>query len=419
MNAIVFRLPLVWLVGMGLVACGAAGETPSTRGASGSTAGTTNGEGDGPLLLGGPLANPEPSEGANAGDDPPDDDADELDDDRPGCDCETPTEGVDVSVGGDGITVVVDLPGVGAIKIDSQSGSCATTGTGVDIEGDVTIDVGTGLPIPLVDADLHIEMGSGLPTLSGTANVDGSLLDGIGCGCSEDLLPVEVSLDTELMAELPGAAGGLAVALNLPMNSADVDAGALPLGIGTIVLGDVDVTIASDGQRRVISIAGQVAGDADVWAASVPLQATASLDAVAMIADDELLSVQVQGGIHLQGGELWCGVTPLRSLAMPDALVTLDRGGLWLHATAQASAHPGFSVTGNALVDARFTPHSWSVTVCADVMSDIISATVKIGQCVEMTPDGAVMCDCHRDDEGHCDGGSDDGGYPSDESGEH
>jgi hypothetical protein len=245
--------------------------------------------------------------------------------------------------------------------------------------------------------------------------VTGSLLDDIGCGCSDELWPVEVGLDDAVMAELSGSGGGVAITLSLPMSSVELDTSKLPLGLDDVALGDVDVIVAWNGEHRVINLAGRVTGNASVWASSVPLRADAPLDGVAILVDDALVSLQVQGRVSLDGGELWCGLTPLRSIAMADAQVTLNESGLWLHATAQASVHPGFSITGDALVDGRFTRDTWSITVCADVMSEIISASVKIGQCIDMTAGGAVMCDCHRDDAGHCDGSSGDEGDGQDE----
>jgi hypothetical protein len=408
MNGFVFRMPLVWLVAMGLVACGAAGETPAMGGPAGtSTDGTTRG--DGPLTLGIPLANADQDAGqADDGDDDDgqaDEDADELDDGHGDDESSKPTPGIDVSVGDDGILVLIDMPDGSAIRVDTRTGHCTTTGTGVDIEGDVTIHLGTGLPLPLADANLHVEMGSGTPTLSGTAKVSGSLLEGIGCGCADDLLPVAVSLEADALAGQPGSAGNLALVASLAMKDLDIDAGALPLGLGSIELGEAEVSLTSDGVHRWLSVAGQVKNNADIWASTVPLRASGALAAVATLTDGALLALQIQSNVTLEGGKLWCGITPLRELTMPAALVTLDQGGLWLHATAQASAHPGFSVTGNALVDGRFTPKAWSLTICADVMTDILSASVKIGQCVDMTPGGAEMCDCHEDDDGHCDGG--------------
>jgi hypothetical protein len=399
MNGFVFRLPLLCLVQMGLVACGAAGETPMHGTDGTSPSGMADGASDGPLLLGMPTANAD--ESGNSGDDS-DDDAGESGDDG---DHGTPTPGVDVTVGAQGITVRVALPDGNAITVATRTGTCSTTGTGVDIEGDVTIDLGSGLPLPLADADLHIEMGRGMPTLSGTANVSGSLLDGIGCGCTHDLLPAAISLDADATMEPQGARNDVAIAMNLSMHDIVVDAGALPLGLDAVVLGDADVTIKSDGEHRWLSIAGQVTADAEIWASTVPLQAKSGLSAEATVSDGALLRLRLQGSINLEGGKLWSGLTPLRELTMPEAQVTLDQGGLWLHATAQASAHPGFSVTGNALVDARFTSEAWTFMVCADVMTDIISASVKVGQCVGMTPGGSEVCDCHRDDDGHCNGG--------------
>jgi hypothetical protein len=385
---------------MGLVACGAAGEAPATPGPDRTT--TADGANDGPLMLGVPLTN---TDGAG-------EDADDAATDPRGGDGEgsegdgepqSPIPGVELSVGDPGITVKIDLPTGGVIRIDTKSGTCATSGTGIDLEGDLLIDIGTGLPIPLADADLHIEMAGGMPTLSGTANVAGSLLEGIGCGCADDLLPAEVSLDTNATAEPSGSVGSLAIALNLPMDGVTVDTGALPLGLGPVMLGDADVTIETDGEHRWLTVAGQVAGDASLWASTVPLQASSRLSVEATVSDGALLSVLAHGGITLKGEQLRCGITPLQAFTMPEARVLLDQSGLSLHATAQASAHPAFSITGSALVDGQFTSKEWSLTVCADVMTDILAASVQLGQCLEMTADGAEM-GCPHDDNGPCDG---------------
>jgi hypothetical protein len=396
MNGFVFRMPRVGLVAMGLVACSAAGEVSAVRGEDGTA--TADSANEGPLTLGVPLANTDGADADDAETDPGDVD---RDDDSVG-EPQSPIPGVEVSVGDPGVTVIIDLPNGDVIRIDTNAGTCATSGTGIDIEGDLLIDVGTGLPIPLVDADLHIEMAGGMPTLSGTANVAGSLLEGIGCGCADDLLPADVSLDTNATADVAGSVGALAIALNLPPANVTVDTGALPLGLGAVMLGDADVTIKTDGEHRWLSVAGQVTGDAKLWASTVPLQAASGLSVEATVSDGALLSVLAHGSITLKGGQLRCGITPLQALTMPEARVLLDQSGLSLHATAQASAHPAFSITGSALIDGQFTPQEWSLTVCADVMTDILAASVQLGQCLEMTAGGAEMGPRH--DSGPCDG---------------
>jgi hypothetical protein len=399
MNGFVFRMPRVGLVAMGLVACSAAGEVPAMRGEDGAA--TADSANEGPLTLGVPLANTEGA-GADADDaetDPGDVDRDDGNVGEP----QSPIPGVEVSVGDPGITVTIDLPNGDVIRIDTTAGTCATSGTGIDIEGDLLIDIGTGLPMPLADADLHIEMAAGMPMLSGTANVAGSLLEGISCGCADDLIPAQVSLDTHATAEASGSVGSLAIALNLPMVDVTVDTGALPLGLGAVMLRDANVTIETDGEHRWLSVAGQVAGDATLWASTVPLQATSGLSVEATVSDGALLSVLAHGSINLQGDKLRCGITPLQAFTMPEARVLLDDSGLSLQATAQASAHPAFSITGSALVDGHFTPQDWSLTVCADVMTDVLAASVKLGQCLEMTASGAEM-GCPHDDNGPCDG---------------
>lgn len=404
MNRLVFRMPLVCLVGAGLVACSAAGEAPTPRG-SGTMPAAAGGDisAGTPLQLGptSPEATGLPTTGDDGGTRSGDDDDGAL---APTCECDALPPGVSVDVGDGGITVVVELPGSEPLTITTPSGRCAPSLDGVSIAGDVSIEIGAGEPIVLADAAIDVSVAEGTPLVRGSAHLSGAVLDGIGCGCSEAAIPVDVSLAASAAI---GAGADIELELALPSDDVSIDTAALPLGGKVVTIADADLKWLTNGDHGRLEVAGSVAADAALWSDELPLVAEAEVDVLATFDAQALVSLELTADLELEGGELTSGVTPLRSLTMPRAWLTLDSTGAKLHATASASAHPLFSIEGRALVDAHFTPGTWSLKVCADVMTDIASASVRLGQCLDSGPDGSVICDCPRDNEGYCHGEGD------------
>ncbi len=392
-----FRLPVVCLVGMGLVGCSAAGD-----------GGVSAGNSDPPLML-----NPGPQQpgGAMSGtagrpggsDLPtpglpiPSDDGDEPgdDDDTPNgnCDCAIDVPGIIIDHDDGGIAVIVDLPNIGMVVIDTQHGDVTTSATGVDIKGDVTVDLGGISALPLADANLHVAIPAvGLPTIQGNANILGSLLEGTGCGCEGSLLPVGVALDVDAAALLPSSDALAALSLNLELPQVTLDMSGLPLAADALALVQADVHILTDGGSKLLELDAKVGAGADVWTSAVPLATNGLLRAKATVLDGSLASVAITGDVGLQGGGLLCSLTPLVSVDLPDAVVTLDTTGASLSATANASLHPGFSLTGEARVTGRFDLHDWSINVCGAVMTSLFGGSTGPSDCLDIGKNGVTPC---------------------------
>lgn len=396
MNGIGIRLPVMCLVGMGLVACSAAGD-PGASGASGSdptlqlsprSPGSSDGTYDTPKPGGSDM----PSTN-----DPGADDGDDDDDDggAPGghCDCAFDLPGIHIDHSDGGIAVSIDLPNDGMVVIETKGGSVTTSAGGVDIDGDVTIDLGAETGLPLADAKLHVGLlAVGGPTIAGSANITGSLLQGTGCGCEGSLLPVAVALDLDAAADLLNSDAPAAISLGLTLPAVTLDSSELPAAaVDLLALADAKVDILTDGCSKLLEIDANVGAGADVWTSLVPVAASGALNATAKVLDGSLASVALTGDMKLVGDALKSGNTSLLSIDLPDAIVTLDHEGASLAAEATVSLHPGFSLTGEALVTGKFTETDWSLNVCGAVMTSLLGGA-NIGNCVDIGKGGVEPC---------------------------
>jgi hypothetical protein len=396
MNALGYRLPVMYLVGMGLVGCSAAGEN----------AGQPNAGEDQPgleLSVGAATSRPGGADSHSAGggtwqtDRPLSDGQTAGKDNGSGgqghCDCGIDLPGITIDHGDHGITIVVDLPNDGAIVIETKDGDCKTGAGGLDITGDVTVDLGSGTEVPLLDANLHVGVGGGMPTIEGTADVDGGLLDGITGGAAGDV-HVAVSLDPNVGQTMPESDAQALLDLELSLPNISIGCGCIPAMNGDLPLVDANIVVSVDGCNKVVKVTADVAADAGkVWTAMVPLHSIGGLDAVATINDGALVSVELDGNMAMNDGALWCGLAPLAAITLPNAKLTLDEQGAMLIATTQAALHPGFSLTGEANLSAHFEEHDWSINLCGAAMTDLTLLSAKVATCLDLSASGAKVCD--------------------------
>ncbi|RYZ10295.1 MAG: hypothetical protein EOO73_01595 [Myxococcales bacterium] len=398
MSGFGFRLPVMCLIGMGLVGCSAAGESDSARpgadsdptlslnpGAQGSSGGKSN----------------EPTRGGSEMQtvDEPDadhDDEDQTDEDSgPGgrCECAFDLPGIHIDHGDGGIAVSIDLPDAGMVVIETKDGSVTTSAGGVDIHGDVTIDLGADTDLPLADAQLHIGLqAAGGPTIAGNANITGSLLEGSGCGCEGSSLPVSVALELDGAAKLidSDALAGIRLGLGLP--AVRLDTKSLPAAAAEVMaLANVKAELLTDGCSKLLELEAQLGAGAGSWSSLVPLTASGALDATATVLGGSLVTIALEGDVTLVGGALKSGATSLLSIELPRAVVTLDRNGAKLSGETTASLHPAFSLTGEALVTGEFTEEDWSLNVCGAVMTSLLGG-VSLGSCVDVGKSGIEPC---------------------------
>lgn len=384
MNVLGFRTPLIGLF-VGLTACSAAGETPPQGRAGTGVGAAPSAQTDaGSLDL-----SPTPSSDSDAempgnSDNP----GASNTDDAGSCDCGVRLPGIDVLQSDTGVRVSVELPSGGNMIISSVDGDVKTSNGGVDIKGDASIDLGGTNTIVLVDTNLHIEGGENghPPLLSGDARVDGQLL-GSACGCDDALLLATIGLDVDKEAAL-----GVALKLNVALPQVTIDASALPDARSSLAIEDAWASLELDGTHETATITGNLAPGTSAWSPRIPLEAEGSLQATAELRDDELISVELDGTTTLQGDTLWCGLTPLASLELLDAKVTLDGEATRLEALTQVSLHPAYTLDGTARIRATFQSKTWEINVCGGVMTRPIGSNVEATACLQLTQTGAKTC---------------------------
>lgn len=397
MNALGYRLPLICLVAMGLVGCSAAGENaaqPSgnddqagaevSAGAAESESSVTDSHsvGGGGSRTDKPL-DETPSAGKGSG----------AAGGQGNCDCGIDLPGITIDHDDGGITIVVDLPNDGAIVIATKDGACKTGEGGLDITGDVTVDLGSGTEVPLLDAELHVGIGGDVPTIDGTADVDGSLLDGVTGGPVGDVR-VSVSLDPNVGRTMPESDAQALLDLELQLPSASIGCGCFPALDGDLPLVDVAVEAKLDGCSTIVKVMADVGAGADaIWTSMIPLHAVGALGATATINDGSLVGVTLDGDMVINDHALWCGLSPLTAIALPNAKLTLDEQGAMLSATTSATLHPGFSLSGQADLNARFAQHDWSINLCGAAMIDLTVVSALATTCLDLSASGAKVCD--------------------------
>lgn len=400
MNALGYRLPLICLVGMGLVGCSAAGDAAQQRGSEDDQPGIE-------LSMGASDSEPGETDAHSTGGSTWDTDTPVDNTPMAGkgsgaagsgghdnCDCGIDLPGITIDHDDDGITVVIDMPNDGTIVIETKDGTCKTTAGGLDITGDVTIDLGSGTDVPLLDANLHVGVGGSVPTIDGTAEVDGSLLDGVTGGAAGDV-SVSVSLDPNVGQAMPESEAQALLDLELELPSVSIGCGCFPAMNGDLALVDANIEVKVDGCHKIVKVTADVAASAGMpWATMVPLHAAAgALDAIATLNDGSLVSLELDGDMAISDGAMRCGLTPLSGIALPNAKLMLDDQGATLSATTTAALHPGFSLSGKADLSARFAQHDWSINLCGAAMVDLTLVSAKVATCLDLSATGARICE--------------------------
>lgn len=393
MIALGFRVPLISLIAVGLAACSAAGQSPPMGTGHGDDSGAAPSAQQGSDRLDLPPS-PSAPEGSDmhANGNSGDSKGDGSGDASGSCTCGVHVPGVDIVQGDTGIRVLVDLPGDGSMIIATVDGHVTTSEAGVDITGDVDVDLGGNDSIALADGKLHIDAGvnGSIPTLSGSADISGALLGG-ACGCDDEQLPATVWLDADVDLDADETSNiALGVGVDLP--HLVIDGSALAQANGDLTIGDAHVVLDTDGSHDAMTITGELGGTQAPWTSSVPLQADGKLQATAQLIDQTLVTVQLTGAATLKGDSLWCGITPLTSVKLDDAKVTLDGASTSLEATSNVSLHSGYLLDGTARITATFEQHDWSINVCGAVMTKLLGSSADAATCLDLSHEGVKTC---------------------------
>jgi hypothetical protein len=403
MNGFGIGLPAACLVGMGLLACSAAGnadkpgsgEDPSLdlgAQAAGDAQGSGSAaSGNGAAPTNDAAANdPQAPGGSDA---PTGDDTPPADVTNPQCLCDLEVPGIDVNRNDGRIVVTVTLPHQRKIAVALGRGTVKTLKDGIDLQGDVTVDFGAGAEVPLKNADLHLALpSSGIPSLSGSADVAGSLLQGLGSDYADDVLPMSVDLAVDTAGVLPQNDAPAALELGISLPSITLDTSPLPAAPDVMNIVGSKVDVLTDGAHRVVEVSGAIANGAATWTSMVPLKATSALVATAKLVDDELESVELDGDTRLLGDALSAGLVPLQAIELPSTTLLLDHAGATLGATANASIHPSWSLAGKAEITAKFAPSDWSIKVCGTVMTNLLGGGLDRSECLDFGKGGVTPC---------------------------
>lgn len=358
-----FRSRLVCLLGIGMAACATAAEPAGTKGSDDSENSGLELDANAAAEVdvhadtstnGRPVGDPLPGGDSGLGMGQPG-----SDDGLSGCDgASNHLPGITIRAGSGEISLA--LPNIGVVTVKANGCSCRETANGLYITGNVAIDLGSGTDIVLLDADLDVTGGvnGGLPDISGTAKLAGHELAVALPGASiEGNAPVSVSLDTDV--EVPGSTSGVALDVALKVPSVTLPSGDLPaLSEGAAII-DADVVLATDGSHELVAVWGTVDADVDLLASAAPVALTGALDAHALIANGELLSVKLDG-----------------------------------KATAATALNPALSAGADADIKARIAKDEFYIRICASAVADVdvlgirAHADADATICLALTPVG-------------------------------
>ena len=395
---------LVCLLGIGMVACATAAEAPGPKGSGGSVHPGLELDVDAATDVDGDTDEGVEHDPVPDGDRGPGMSQPGSDEGMSGCDCGS-SQLPGITIRADGSEISLKLPNIGVVIVKANGGSCQDTGNGLHITGNVAIDLGSGTDVLLLNADLDVtgSVDGGFPDISGTANLSGDALATVLQGVSiEGALPVTVSLDTDV--EVPGSATGVALDLALKLPCLTLPSGDLPALNDGVAIIDADVVLATDGRHDLVAVWGTVDAAANILASMAPIALSGDLKVRAMIANDELLNLTLNGDIGLVGNSLNCGLRPVASIEIPDATLVLDDDGLTLdgRTTAAAALNPALSAEADADIKARVTKEEFYIRICASALADVdllgitVHADADATVCLALTPLGPTTCSCAR-----------------------
>ncbi len=312
-------------------------------------------------------------------------DAQEVPENSQGCACGDLLPGIDIREENGELTIRADAPGAAAVTLRLDSGDCSESKHGLELSGDVNVDLGGLETFPLMDVDLAVvpAPGGGV-TIAGTAGVVGSLLGGLlaPLDAADLRADVTLALGTDDEAQLD---------LALDVAALRLDTSGLPLANAAIDLAPTSVVVSTTGEHELIGVQGWLDAGASVpWLSQVPLSWGGAVEISALIADQALSSLQLEGDLQLDGGSLLCGITRLVPVALPAASVIWDASGLEVRARTEGSPYPTLSLLGDADITAAFGTSGWGIEVCGD--GTLLGASpLSLFECLELSKSGITV----------------------------
>lgn len=291
--------------------------------------------------------------------------------------------GLDITEDNGEITITVDVPGAAGVALRLNSGDCIGSEQGLALSGDVNVDLGGLVTVPLLDVDLAVgpTQGASGVAISGSAGVAASLLGDL-------LLPIGVEdLRADVMLAL-GTSDLAQLDLALALPALRLDTSCLPLADAALELADTSVVVSTTSEHQLIGVQGNLGvGAAVPWLSEVPLSLGADVEVSALIADQELSSLKLDGDLQLDGGSLLCGITRLLPIAMPGASVSWDASGLEVHATTSTSPYPMATLLGDVDLTAAFGTSGWGIRMCGD--GSLLGLTqLQLFECLDLSTSG-------------------------------
>jgi len=391
-------------IGFGLSACSAAGDAGGASASEGSPAGQSG------LSLNPDLSNDR--DGAGGGTTKPgtsdmipdDDDGDVT---PPGgsnggsggggscaCTCgHNPLPGVSIDTIDGVVQVVIDVAGTANVAADvtlhlsGANAGCKPTDHGIELTGNVDVDLGIGDATPLLGADLTVSVGTnpGAISINGTAMVGTSSLPAL------DLPDVDLKADVALDL---GKAAGPQLDVTLHPTTLGLNLGRMPMAGDPLQLVDATVKVSTSSNENNIQVQGTLGSDAaNPWNSTVPLSTVGAANVTAWLTDESVTKLNLSGDLELNGGSLISGLVPLAVVKLDDAAMTWSQDGIAVDAHVNGKLHPLISVAANADLHLALSKEAWEIKLCAGAALSLGGDALDALQCLDLTDGGVAVCE--------------------------
>lgn len=339
------------------------------------------------VSLGSPLTGGDANDAPPSDSEHPNDDAATPEPAQP-CTCGNPIPGITIEEQDGELIVGVTLPGAAAIAIHVNGNDCEQSEQGLSLSGDVSVDLGGAVEIPLLAVELDI-LASGAAELAihGTAMVGSDLLGDIIAPSEPAAVRADIAIgiNSDHEAQLD---------LTLDPAALTLDTGDLPLASAAIALHAPSIVLSASSQGEQLEVRGSLDANANLpWLGAVPLALAGDLEVTAWILDRSWSSLALKGDLQLDGNSLVCGLTRLKSVTLPSATLTWDEAGLQVEATAVSAVHPALSVLGNLDITASFAPNDWRIKACGDAVLEVGADALEAFDCLELSKEGVKVCE--------------------------
>jgi len=310
------------------------------------------------------------------------------------CTCgHNPLPGVTLDTIDGVLHVVLDVADVAnaaadvTLHISGAGAGCKPTNGGIELTGNVAVDLGAGAGLPLLGAHLAVSIGNapGIVAVNGTAMVGASGLPALDLPDAD--LEANVALDLR-------SADGPQLDLTLHPAQVGLNLSNLTLAGDSMQLVESTVNVSTTKGGDLIQVQGILGSDAQApWISTVPLSPIGSSSVTAWLAGDSVAKLNISGDLQLRGTSLVSGLVPLAVVNLNDAALSWDESGITVAAQVDAQLHPLVSAAANADLHLLLSREAWEIKLCADVALSLGGNALQPLQCLDMTDGGVAVCD--------------------------